>query len=331
MPSQLRCRAAANHTDGTLAYDALMPVHGECRDEMTGPPQDPRDAWGLPPLGALEPVAHVDASAVRVIAPNAGPMTLDGTNTYLVGTPGGDAIIVDPGPDDPQHLAAVRRVIAARDVTVAGMFVTHRHADHAAAAVPWSRAFGVTVWAASRDGGGPEASLVGDGATISLPHLGTLDVVATPGHVDDHLALRLPSGALLTGDHVLGRGTSVISRRGGDLTDYLESLRKVYRLAAELLLPGHGPELAVDPSAVVDYYLEHRKYRLSQICSELGSGPLTVYDLVARLYPAVDDAVRPAASHSVSAALTHLARCGEVSIDTVDGLVSDESVARLQP
>lgn len=331
MPSQLGFRTAANHTDGTCAYDAAMVINARRRHEASGPPQDPRDAWDLPPPGALEPVAQVEESVVRVVAPNSGPMTLDGTNTYLVGIDGGDVVIVDPGPDDPRHLAAVQRATEARDGTVVGIFVTHRHADHAAAAVPWAREFDAAVFAASREGGGPEAALLTDGDEIPVSRYGSLRVVATPGHVEDHLSLRLPSGTLLTGDHILGRGTSVISRRGGSLTDYLESLRKVRSLAADLLLPGHGPALAEDPSSVVDYYLAHRQHRLAEIRDALAGGPATVRDLVTRLYPEVDEAVRAAAGHSVAASLAHLSRSGEIDVEIVDGEITDECEARLQP
>ena len=193
-------------------------------------------------------------------------MTLDGTNTYLVGAPGsGQAVLVDPGPDDAAHLAAVEQALAARDARCVAVLVTHHHGDHAEAALPWGARFGAP-------GGrrrpppspGPPGGCWSRGSGWPWPGT-TIGVVATPGHTRDHLAFRLESGAVLVGDHVLGRGTSVVTHPEGDVVAYLESLRRVHDLGPSALYCGHGPELTEDPGAVLDFYLAHRAYREHQV------------------------------------------------------------------
>lgn len=321
---------AANHTANDVAYARAVMAPEVPTEPFASAPVDPRAGWGLAPLGTLPTIEEIEPLAVRVIAPNAGPMTLDGTNTYVVGAPGGDALVVDPGPHDARHFERVHGVLAARDQQVAAIFVTHRHLDHAAAAAAWADALGVTVFAGAPPAASPAVRQMADGDVLSLAGCGPLLVVATPGHLDDHLALRLPSGALLVGDHILGRGTSVISRNGGNLTDYLASLRKVLDLGPESLLPGHGPHLADDPQAVIDYYLAHREHRLRQICHELRDEALPVGRLVQRCYPALDDHLSPAATQSVVAALEHLERIGAVRIDRTETVTTGASVARLR-
>src|SRR3954454_19458223 len=161
--------------------------------------------------------AELEPLVTRVLAPNPSGMTLDGTNTYVVGAPGGgQAVLVDPGPDEPSHLAAVEAALAARDARCVGVLVTHHHADHAEAAVPWGARFGAPVAAARADVAGPGGRVLEAGERLVLAGA-TLDVVPTPGHTADHLAFRLGSGAVLVGDHVLGRGTSVVTHPEGDV------------------------------------------------------------------------------------------------------------------
>jgi glyoxylase-like metal-dependent hydrolase (beta-lactamase superfamily II) len=251
-----------------------------------------------------------------VIAPNPSPMTLDGTNTYVVGLAGsGATIIVDPGPDAPAHRTAVLERIAALDADVSAIVVTHRHEDHAAAAAPWARALGCMLVASDekllRSADLANTRAVADDDRLQVGGM-RVEVVATPGHTDDHLALRLPTGALLVGDHVLGRGTSVIAWPEGDLTDYLDSLRRVRGLGAARLLPGHGPVLDRDPAAVVDYYLAHREHRLRQLLEVLDAGPADVSTLVAAVHPRLDPRLQAAAFASTRAAVAHLLRDGRV-------------------
>src|SRR3954462_1876051 len=255
---------------------------------------------------ALEPLV------TRVLAPNPSGMTLDGTNTYLVGAPGGgQAVLVDPGPDDPAHLAAVEAALAARDARCVAVLVTHHHVDHAEAAQPWGARFGAPVAAAQRDVAGPRGRVLVPGERLVLAGT-TLGVVATPGHCGDHLAFRLESGAVLVGDHVLGRGTSVVTHPEGDVVAYLESLRRVHDLGPSALYCGHGPELTEDPTAVLDFYLAHRAYREHQLIEALAGGPCTVDELVGTIYAAYPREVWPAAAQSTRATLAKLRAEGRV-------------------
>jgi glyoxylase-like metal-dependent hydrolase (beta-lactamase superfamily II) len=275
-------------------------------------PTDPRTTWELPPFGGLAVVEHLDAVTTRVLAPNPSPMTLDGTNTYVVGAPGtGEVLVVDPGPDDTSHLRRVLDVVDGRQAEVRTVVVTHHHVDHAEAAAAWATRFRCPVVAADRAVAGPGGRTVDDGDEIALAGV-TVEVVATPGHTRDHVALRLGSGAVLTGDHVLGRGTSVVTHPDGDLVAYLDSLRRLLELGPDALFPGHGPALTEDPMAVLEYYREHREFRRRQLLAALAEGPSSPPALVARIYAEVDRSLWPAAEASTRAALEALLAEGRI-------------------
>lgn len=275
-------------------------------------PVDPRSAWSLPAPGTMPRTARLEPLVTRVLAPNASGMTLDGTNTYVVGEPdSGDAVLVDPGPDDPAHLAAVEAVLRDLDARCVAVLVTHHHGDHAEAARPWSARLGAPVAAADRRVAGPEGRVLQPGERLRLAGT-TLDVVPTPGHTADHLAFRLDSGAVLVGDHVLGRGTSVVTHPEGDVMAYLESLRRVHALGPLALYCGHGPELTEDPTAVLDFYLAHRAHREAQLLAVLAAGPAHVDALVAVVYAAVPRDLWPAAGQSTRATLAKLLAEGRV-------------------
>ncbi len=275
-------------------------------------PADPRSAWALPAPGTMPRTADLEPLVTRVLAPNPSPMTLDGTNTYLVGAPGGgQAVLVDPGPDDAAHLAAVEAALAARQARCVAVLVTHHHGDHAEAALPWGTRFGAPVAAATASVAGKRGRVLEPGEQLRLAGT-TLGVVATPGHTADHLAFRLESGAVLVGDHVLGRGTSVVTHPEGDVTAYLESLRRVHDLGPSALYCGHGPELTEDPGAVLDFYLAHRAYREQQLLDALGQGAATVDELVATVYAEYPTQVWPAAAQSTRATLDKLRAEGRV-------------------
>jgi glyoxylase-like metal-dependent hydrolase (beta-lactamase superfamily II) len=278
-------------------------------------PPDPRATWDLPAFGAMPRTVELEPLVTRVLAPNPSGMTLDGTNTYLVGAPGsGQAVLVDPGPDDPAHLAAVEAALAARDARCVAVLVTHHHGDHAEAAQPWGQRFDAQVAAARADVAGARGRVLEPGERLALA--GTaLDVVPTPGHTGDHLAFRVESGAVLVGDHVLGRGTSVVTHPEGDVVAYLESLRRVHELGPSALYCGHGPELTEDPTAVLDFYLAHRAYREGQILAALTGGPCTVDRLVETIYAAYPREVWPAAAESTRATLAKLLAEGRVEDD----------------
>jgi glyoxylase-like metal-dependent hydrolase (beta-lactamase superfamily II) len=278
------------------------------------PPADPRLTWDLPPLGQLPREARLDELVSRVLAPNAGMMSLDGTNTYVIHGDG-EAAVVDPGPPDPEHLARVEQAIG--DAACRWILVTHHHVDHAEAALPWAEQLGVSVCAARPEVAGPDGRVIADGDQVALAGT-SVRAIATPGHTSDHLAFRLDSGVVLTGDHILGRGTSVVTYPEGDLLAYLESLRRVLDLGPSALLPGHGPELCDDPTAVIEYYLAHRLFRERQILAVLRDGPSDVKAIVARVYADVDPALHPAAEQSTRAAVEKMRAEGTVVVDGRD-------------
>jgi glyoxylase-like metal-dependent hydrolase (beta-lactamase superfamily II) len=249
-----------------------------------------------------------------VLAPNPSPMTLDGTNTWLIAEPGATtAIVVDPGPLDEGHLQRIRDQADRSGRRIALIVLTHRHIDHSEAAARLAELTGAPVRAVD-----PEQRLGDEGLAAGdvLTDAGCeLRVLATPGHTDDSVCLHLVAdGAVLTGDTVLGRGTTVIAR-DGSLGDYLGSLGRLRALADETdlrtLLPGHGPLLA-SPAAVLDYYLAHRAERLDEVRAALAAGDTTPAQIVERVYADVDRVLWPPARESVRAQLTYLADRGEV-------------------
>jgi glyoxylase-like metal-dependent hydrolase (beta-lactamase superfamily II) len=281
-------------------------------------PVDPRAGWDLPAPGRMTRTAELEPQVTRVLAPNPGSMSLDGTNTYVIGEPGsGRAVLVDPGPDDAAHLAAVEAVLTARGAECVAVLVTHHHVDHAEAALPWGAHFGAQVAAGSAAVAGPRGRVLEPGDRLVLAGT-TIGVVPTPGHTADHLAFRLESGAVLVGDHVLGRGTSVVTHPEGDVRAYLESLRRVHDLGPSALYCGHGPELTEDPGAVLDFYLAHRAFREQQLLEALAEGAATVDELVATIYAAYPREVWPAAAQSTRATLDKLRVEGRVE-GTIDG------------
>lgn len=278
-----------------------------------GAPTDPRR--DLPPFGTLPTVARVDEVALRVIAPNPSPMTLDGTNTYLLASGDGQpAIVVDPGPEDEGHRQAVDGALAAHDLDVVAVVATHHHPDHAAAAASWARDWGAPVVAARPDVAGPDGRVVAAGDELVAGGL-RLDVISTPGHTADSISLRLPTRAVCTGDHVLGRGTTVVAHPDGTLGGYLDSMRRLLDLGPAALLPGHGPAVREDPTAVIEFHLEHRAFRLQQVLDVLEDGPRTAREVVEVIYADYDPAVWPAATASTLAAFEHLEATGQVERD----------------
>ncbi len=270
------------------------------------PPTDPRQTWTLPAFGAMPQSADLDDLVSRVLAPNASHMTLDGTNTYVVGMPGsGAAIVVDPGPDDEDHRARVDDTLRRRDSECALVLVTHHHVDHAAAAQAWAASYGCKVAAPTSQVAGDGGHVIVDGDRLEYGGL-VLEAIATPGHCYDHTAYRLPSGVVLTGDHVLGRGTSVVAHPDGDLLAYITSLQKVLALGPDSLYPGHGPELTEDAEAVLQFYVDHRAFREQQVLAVLADGPHTPRQLVERIYADVDQRLWRAAESSTRASLAKL-------------------------
>jgi glyoxylase-like metal-dependent hydrolase (beta-lactamase superfamily II) len=265
----------------------------------------------LPLAGSSEPWAGgaVTASATCVLAPNPSPWTLDGTNTWLLTATGSDvAFVVDPGPDHAGHQAQIRRAADERDVRIAQVLLTHGHIDHAEGARSFAEALGVGVRALDPVHRLGSEGLV-DGDVVDGGDWG-VHVVGTPGHSLDSVSFLVPhDGSILTGDTVLGRGTSLVAWPDGRLGDYLDSLRRLRDLAdasaVDRLLPGHGPVLS-SPGSVIDAYLAHRQARLEEVRSVVASGVTVAAEIVAVVYADVPRAVWPAAELTVRAQLAFL-------------------------
>ncbi len=233
---------------------------------------------------------------VRVLAHNPGVYTLEGTNTWVVGED--PAAVIDPGPVDEAHLRMVRREAG----PITAILVTHSHEDHAPGAAALSEASGAPVYAHDPLPGGIR---IGDGHSVEVGG-GSIVAVHTPGHSPDSVAFLVPgSGALFTGDSVLGRGTSVIDPPEGDLVAYLRSLRRMKELGARIIYPGHGPAV-FNADAKLDEYLVHREMRERQILDALAGGATTVDGIVAVIYSGYPEELRPLAARSVLAHLQKL-------------------------
>jgi glyoxylase-like metal-dependent hydrolase (beta-lactamase superfamily II) len=262
----------------------------------------------------------VNGHARVLLAPNPGPMTLEGTNSYLLsGNGGASVVIVDPGPLDDGHLA---RLAGAGPVEL--ILITHRHADHTEGAAALAAATGAPVRAAD-----PAYCVDGhplrDGETVAAAGL-DIEVLATPGHTADSVCFLLPDPdtdtdtandpdmrgrrSVLTGDTILGRGTTVIAPPDGSLRDYLGTLRLLAALGPARALPAHGPQLP-DLEEIALAYLAHREQRLDQIRAalvRLGLDPQAaeVSAVTDAVYHDVDASVRRAAEFSVAAQLDYL-------------------------
>jgi glyoxylase-like metal-dependent hydrolase (beta-lactamase superfamily II) len=241
--------------------------------------------------------------ALRLLAPNPGPMTLDGTNTWVLRVPGATGcVVVDPGPLDDAHLSRI-----ADHGPVAMIVLTHGHVDHSEGAPRLHELTGAPVVA--RDPALCIDAVPLQSGTAAPVHGVEWLTVVTPGHSSDSVCLLLPADrALLTGDTVLGRGTTVVAHPDGVLGDYLDSLRRLRDLAAvevDVLLPGHGPVLDA-PVDVLEGYLRHREERLEQVRLALAAGDDDAAAVVRRVYADVDPVLWPAAELSVRAQLEHL-------------------------
>jgi glyoxylase-like metal-dependent hydrolase (beta-lactamase superfamily II) len=256
-----------------------------------------------PAYGELRPVT---ALASVLLARNPSPMTLDGTNTWLLRAPDHEAcVVVDPGEDDSEHLALV-----AGCGPVELVLLTHRHHDHAGGAARFAALTGAPVRALDPTLVlGSEA--LADGDVVAAAGV-ELRVLGTPGHTSDSLCFLLDGPdtepAVLTGDTILGRGTTVIAHPDGALGPYLGSLRRLAELPdGTTVLPGHGPELP-DAPATARAYLAHRRQRLDQVRDALAAlGPdATARQVVELVYADVDRSLWPVAEWSVRAQLDHL-------------------------
>lgn len=245
-----------------------------------------------------------------VLAPNPSPWTLDGTNTWILGARGGTSVIVDPGPVADGHREAILHTLERRRSSVAAVVLTHGHLDHSEGAAELASYLGVGVRAWD-----PALSVAGHGDDATLAHDDRIEVegadirvIATPGHSSDSVCF-LVGDSVLTGDTVLGRGTSMVAYPDGTLADYLASLQILAGVCSEhavrRLLPGHGPVLE-DPTRVVEYYVAHRHQRLQQVNSAMHGGAVTAQQIVDLVYSDIPPQVRPAAEATVLAQLEYL-------------------------
>jgi glyoxylase-like metal-dependent hydrolase (beta-lactamase superfamily II) len=246
-----------------------------------------------------------------VRAPNAGPLSLTGTNTWLIGNP---AWIVDPGPADPGHMERVQ--IVGKDLGgVEGIVLTHRHVDHAETAAFFSERFGVPVFAGHAPAERAPYEPAVEGLTIEREladgeRLGPFVVYETPGHSADHLSF-LAGDVLFCGDTVLGEGSVIIPPGGGSLGRYLESLRRLRELELDAICPGHGP-VVWDAHAKLDEYIEHRLDRERRLLVALERGLRRREELLDEVWNDVPAVLRPAAALTLEAHLDKLEQEGRL-------------------
>ncbi|WP_230279694.1 MBL fold metallo-hydrolase [Croceicoccus sp. Ery15] len=271
-----------------------------------------------PPVGAaiaLEPLVR------RVLADNPSAFTLHGTQTYLVGS-GSDVAVIDPGPDEAAHIDAL--VAAIGDRRVAAICCTHTHRDHSPAAAPLKARTGAPVIgcaALNLESIGPRGDapfdpsytpdrvlhdgeqLAGDGWTLTA--------IATPGHTSNHLCFALEeTGALFTGDHVMGWSTTVVIPPDGDMGQYMASMELLYEREDRIYYPAHGAPVT-KPRQLVRGMIGHRRQRERQIRRLLDGGPKSITEMVAAMYVGLDSRLVGAAGMSVLAHLTELQNRGE--------------------
>lgn len=276
----------------------------------------PPEPWPTGKVEQPEPLVR------RILAPNPSPYTFTGTQTYLVGN-AGDVAIIDPGPDEPEHIDAI--VEAVGDDRIVAIMCTHTHRDHSPAAKPLAERTGAPVvgcapLAIPDDGPRADAPfdrtyapdrVLEDGEAMQGTGW-TLTAIHTPGHTSNHLCFALEeSGALFTGDHVMGWSTSVVVPPDGDMGDYMASLDKLHSRDDRVYYSAHGAPIE-KPRQLVRGMIGHRRQRENQILRLLGEGPSTIAALVPQMYKGLDPRLTDAAGMSVKAHLLDLEKRGMV-------------------
>jgi glyoxylase-like metal-dependent hydrolase (beta-lactamase superfamily II) len=287
--------------------------------------KDPSVAYGV--------AEEVAPGVRRVTARNPSPFTFTGTRSYLVGR--GEVALIDPGPDDPAHVAALMRALGPGE-RIVRVLVTHSHRDHTGAVPAVAGATGAEIIGFGPHGsgmsptmrrlaesgaalGGGEGAdhgfapdrLLADGETVEG---GDWRLVAlhTPGHLSNHLSFALDgTGVVFTGDTVMGFATTLVSPPEGDMAAFMASLERLAGRDDRLYLPGHGHAVH-DPAAMLDWQMDHRRQRFEQILDALRDGPADAMTLARRIYTDVDPRLIPAAARNVLASLIGLADRGEV-------------------
>ena len=293
---------------------------------MTIPPEP----WPTGLAEQCEPLVR------RVLAPNASPYTYTGTQTYIVGA-GESVAVIDPGPADTGvaghadtrgegHVEAI--LAAVGSARIAAILCTHTHRDHSPAAAPLAALTGAPIIGCAplaMEDDGPRADtafdpdyapdrVLADGDRLSGPDW-TIEAVATPGHTSNHLCYALiESGALFTGDHVMGWSTSVVSPPDGDMGAYMASLTRLYEREDAVYYPAHGPAVE-NPRQLVRGMLGHRRQREAQILRLLGTGPQRIVEMVPQMYKGLDPRLNGAAGRSVLAHLVELEKQGRAAVE----------------
>lgn len=266
-----------------------------------------------------------------VRAPNPSAMTLQGTNSYVLDCGDGDALVIDPGPAIERHAQALVEAASARGLRIRAIALTHGHPDHAAGTAQLATMTGATIYAHPSCKNPRDADLPLEGELrVGSIALRTIDA---PGHTFDHVIFYLPhERALFTGDTILGEGTTVIAPPGGAMRPYQRTLQ---RLAdefgeARLIYGGHGPTVT-DPPAKIAEYIAHRQMRERQILDGLRDGPLTIPDLVRRIYSHQRQVLWPAMARQILAHLIALEGEGRVRSQLLERPLTAEEQAMLNP
>ncbi len=281
----------------------------------------------IPFIREFEPrygeAVRVSPLLTRVVAGNPGPFTFKGTGVYIVGET--DVAVIDPGPDLPEHVEALKRALDGRRVS--HILVTHTHSDHSPAAKPLKAWSGAATYAfgphgSGRDDDGPKVEAGGDMEFVPDVRVKDGDVLSgngftiacvhTPGHTSNHMCFALAEEkALFTGDHIMGWSTTVVTPPDGDMAAYIASVEKLQRRDDRTLYPTHGAPVA-DPKPFLAAYREHRLDRERQVLESIAAGRDTIPVMVAHMYADADKRLHPAASRSVLAHLIKLEREGKV-------------------
>jgi glyoxylase-like metal-dependent hydrolase (beta-lactamase superfamily II) len=289
------------------------------------PPRMEYDTGFSPETGVAVPVSP---GLVRVTAGNRGPYTFTGTNSFVVGH--GAVAVLDPGPDEAAHLEALRHAIGGRQVTA--IILTHTHRDHTGLVRRLAAETGAPLWFGGphrlsrpalpfeRNGVGRESDfalrpdrVLVDGEAIEVGGV-RLTVVATPGHCANHLAFEIAgTGDLLTGDHIMGWNSTLVSVPDGSMADYLSSMRKVIALGPRRYLPAHGGPIA-DGLTYARALLAHREYRNDQIVADVAAGAQSIGELRRAIYPTLALTLQAAAAMTLVAHVEYLAEMGRLTL-----------------
>jgi glyoxylase-like metal-dependent hydrolase (beta-lactamase superfamily II) len=237
-----------------------------------------------------------------ITAPNPGPFTLDGTRTWLLG----QTAVIDPGPAIDSHVRAIVQAMPGLEL----ILITHRHPDHAPAAVPLKKATGALIYAPAEVLDDEQVDRRLSGGEIIDIEDEQLEVIPTPGHTHEHICFLSDDGDLFTGDTILGSGTTAIFPPDGNMRDYIESLRLLRSRNPRRIHPAHGPSRD-DAVALIDEYIAHRLAREQQLIEAIRGGASTIPQMRQLIYPVLDERLQGAAEIQITA---HLIKLGEENV-----------------